>query len=131
MARSQHHKIVLSFGCGQSGLEFKHDSICTRTVDRSSKVNTRSPTNPTHDLTPASHSPPKCGAEGGLKRHVIPLSTRLGMCQPAISYLHRQSLSRNSYIIPDKDLVSQQNDAELQLMILMLGLQPPLSEWPL
>ena len=63
-----------SIDMGERGLELRTASIWERIVLNSSKVNKTFPITRLKwnliDFTPASHNPPKWGAEGGLKCHV-------------------------------------------------------------
>lgn len=76
-------KAVTSSGSSESGCsgrELRQASICAKSVDISSYVRVLSPRTRRKwcltDLTAASHNPPKCGAEGGLKRQVTPSLAR-------------------------------------------------------
>lgn len=60
---------------GQSGLELRHASIFAASVETSSNVNVESPMALTKRflklLTADPHNPPKCGALGDMKVHVV------------------------------------------------------------
>ena len=93
---------------GCSGRELRHAFTCTRKVDNSSYVSVCSPMTLRRwcftDFTPASHNPPKYGAEGGLNCHLVPslasAAATCWLCRDEARNMARSSASAPIKLVP-------------------------------